>query len=414
MSNADPRGKFVWHELMTADAAAAASFYPKVVSWKTEPFAGMDSYTMWVAKNGPVGGIMVLPADDTSPARWLPYIGVTDVVEAVASAKVLGAHVLKDTTEIPNVGTFAVLADPQGVEFAIYKSSSPGNGAGGADAGDFSWHELATSDPEAALNFYTTLFGWGVGPRHPMGEPVGDYLLFLHGGEQYGGIYKAMSGQPTGWLCYVKVEDAGKAANAAKAAGGRVTNGPVEVPGGSWIAQIMDPEGVTFAVHEARIEAKAPPPPKAAKPKAPKPAKPSAPAPEAAATPASAEKSAAPAKPAAAAKPARAPTKAPASAPPARPAVKAKAKAKKKVAPARAVAKKAAGKKVAGKKAVTKKTAAKKSAAGKAAARSRVVVKKGTAAKPARKAKKKPAKKAAKRAAARKAVPRRAKAKKRR
>ena len=60
MSNADPRGKFVWHELLSGDAAAATAFYTKVVPWKSQPWEQDSSYSMWVAKNGPVGGIAKL------------------------------------------------------------------------------------------------------------------------------------------------------------------------------------------------------------------------------------------------------------------------------------------------------------------------------------------------------------------
>jgi predicted enzyme related to lactoylglutathione lyase len=423
MSNADPRGKFVWHELLTADAAGAGAFYPKVVSWKTQPFEHDPSYTMWVAKNGPVGGIMTLPGGATAPPHWLPYIGVEDVHATVAQAKSLGAKVLKDVTDMPNVGTYAVLADPQGAEFAIYKSAGAPNGGAAPGAGDFSWHELATSDAEAAMRFYTRVFGWGVGPKHDMGAPVGSYHLFLRGGDQYGGIFKSPHGDHPSWLCYVRVDDAGKAAAAAKAAGGRVINGPMEVPGGSWIAQILDPEGVAFAVHEEKKAAAAEPAPaaKAApppKPKAPPP-KPAAPAAAPAAAPgapaAAAAKPAAPPKPApavkpaaaapsappAAPKPAAAPAAKPAGAPAAvskpatakpaaaRPAPKPKKKAKAKPAAKKAAAKKAPAKKARKKARKEGKSVAKKAAGKKQSAARRAPAKKQSARRAApRKAKK--------------------------
>ena len=70
MSNADPRGKFVWHELLSGDAAAATAFYTKVVPWKSQPWEQDSSYSMWVAKNGPVGGIAKI--DGSAPPYWLP------------------------------------------------------------------------------------------------------------------------------------------------------------------------------------------------------------------------------------------------------------------------------------------------------------------------------------------------------
>ena len=407
MSNADPRGKFVWHELLTPDAAAATAFYTKVVPWKTQPWDQDASYTMWVAKNGPVGGIAAL--GDSGAPHWLPYIGVTDVAGTVETAKGLGGSVLKEPTDLPSGGSYAVLADPQGARFAIHKSASAYNGAPPPAAGDFTWHELATSDAKAAMDFYTKLFGWEAGPVHDMGAE-GLYHLFLREGTHYGGMYVSRTGEPN-WLCYIGVDDAGKAVAAAKAAGGRVLNGPMEVPGGSWVAQVMDKHGAPFAVIESKMAAAASPPPSAkpAKPKAPKAEKPAA----AAAAPAAAEPSAAvkpvAAKPAAArpaAKPAAAqPAPATPAAKPAaaKPASKAPAKAAKKAKKAAAKGKAARGQAAKGK------AARGKAARGKAAKKSAARGKARVAAKQA------PAKKsAAKRAPARKKSAARAKAKKHR
>jgi hypothetical protein len=372
MSNADPRGKFVWHELLSGDAAAATAFYTKVVPWKTQPWEQDSSYSMWVAKNGPVGGIAKL--DGSAPPHWLAYVAVPDVNGTVDAAKGLGARVLRDKTSLPNGGAYAVLADPQGAEFAIYESGPQAgpNGASTPSAGDFSWHELATTDAKAAMEFYTKLLGWEAGPVHDMG-PAGKYHLFLHQGNQYGGMFVADSaGNGPSWLCYISVDDVGKAATAARNAGGRVMNGPMEVPGGSWIAQVMDSEGAPFAVHEPAREAKAAKPEKAAKPPKPK-------AEKAAAAPAAQPAAAKPAatKPAevkgAAAKPADV-----------KPAAAAPAAAKPAAAkaPAKAAAKK--GKKAAAKKAAPKKKAAKK-AKGKAKAAARKGRKAAKKAAPARK-----------------------------
>src|SRR5262245_4303611 len=110
MSNADLRGKFVWHELLSGDSAVATAFYTKVVPWKTQPWEQDASYSTWVAKNGPVGGIASL--DGAASPHWLAYIGVDDLVGTLDAAKGLGARVLKDKADLPNGGSYAVLADP--------------------------------------------------------------------------------------------------------------------------------------------------------------------------------------------------------------------------------------------------------------------------------------------------------------
>ena len=343
MSNADIRGRFVWHELMTTDPQAAGAFYSKVLPWKTQP-SGMPDYTLWVAGKTQTGGLMAQPESARqagAPPSWLVYIGTPDVDATATAAERLGGRVLKAPSDIPKVGRFAVLSDPQGATFAVFTPS--GQPAGGAGPSGFSWHELGTSDPQGALAFYTELFGWSRGPAHDMG-PAGVYQLIEHGGAQVVGLYKLMdTSKPPHWLTYIQVASVDRAAAAAKAAGGRVTQGPMEVPGGSRIAQIVDPQGGAFAVHELAKQAAA------ASPSAEKPAASAKPA-AAAKTKAGAGKS--PAKRAAAKK---APT---------RPAKRAAAKAKKRPAASKSARKSPARKKAA------KRGAARKSAGKKAARRS--------------------------------------------
>jgi predicted enzyme related to lactoylglutathione lyase len=292
MSNAEVLGRFVWHELLTTDTAAAAAFYPKVLPWRTAP-SSMPGYTIWMAGQTQIGGLMALPAEaGATPPHWLVYVGTPNVDATCSQAQGLGAHVVKAPADIPNVGRFAVLSDPQGATFALFTpGAGPPPGAPPAQGG-FSWHELATTDVAAALRFYGQLFGWTKGPGHDMGA-MGVYQIFQQGGGQVGGMCNVQgpSTAPS-WLSYVNVADANRAVAAAKAGGGRLLHGPMEVPGGSWIAMMMDPQGGAFAVQEA---------PRAASQKpaaAPKPA--AAAKPPAAPKPATAAAKPAPAKPAAA------------------------------------------------------------------------------------------------------------------
>jgi len=286
MSNAEIRGRFVWHELMTTDTDAASDFYSRVVPWKAED-SGMPSYSIWMSGKVRAGGLMALPENDgpATPPHWIIYVGTPDVDATVEAAEKLGGKVLKPAADIPNVGRFAVLSDPQGAAFAVFTPSSmPEEGilpSGGV--GDFTWHELATTDPDAALSFYTELFGWSKGAAHDMGDFT--YHIVTLDGKDVGGVFKVRDNStPPNWLSYVHVADASKAANAVKSAGGRVLNGPMEVPGGSWIVQVLDPQGGAIALvepaHAASGESddEAAPPKKAAKKTVKKAAKKSPPA----------------------------------------------------------------------------------------------------------------------------------------
>jgi hypothetical protein len=362
MSNADIRGRFIWHELVTTDPDAASDFYSKVVPWKTQD-SGLPSYTLWMAGKTQVGGLTGLPdgaAADTPP-HWIVYIATTDVDATVAEAERLGGKVIKGATDIPNMGRFAVLADPQGATFAVYTPPGPPP-EGSTDAsgpGAFNWHELTTTDYAAAVDFYVELFGWEKGPAHDMGA-MGIYQIINQNGAQVGGIYNLSTpSTPPHWLSYVGVADCEKATAAAKAAGARILNGPMEVPGGSWITMMMDPQGGAFAVVEPPKAAAKKPAAKAKKPKS--------------ATKADMPAAAAPSPSAPAPKPAKKPAgkvaakkgKAPAKKAPAKKAVAKKAvkKAAKKVAKkaAKKAVKKAAKKAVG--KAVKKGPVAKRAAA---------------------------------------------------
>jgi predicted enzyme related to lactoylglutathione lyase len=412
MSNADIRGRFVWHELMTTDTKAAGAFYPKVTAWKTQAWDKDPSYTMWVSGKGPFGGVRTLPdAERGARPHWLPYVGTPDVDATLQAAQGLGARVLMGATDIPSAGRFAVLADPQGATFAIYGVPADSTGNGGSSSGppEFSWHELTTSDAVAALRFYSELFGWTEVGKHDMG-PMGVYHLVGIQGVQSIGMFTSPPDRPmpTQWMCYAHVPDVDKSANAAKAAGGKLVNGPLEVPGGTWIAHLVDPQGAVFAVHADKRVAAATPAAQPAKAAAPK--SPAAPPAAKASPPTLSAPASAPAAAAAPAKPKSAPT---VSAPtvtagntkPAAAKTAPAAKPAAKTAPAKAVAKKAPAKKAAAKKAPAKKAA--KKAKKKAATKKRPQKSKSAARRAVHKsaAKRKTSKKRAKKSSRRRAPP---------
>ncbi len=254
MAQPEVRGRFLWHELMTPDVGKASSFYPKVISWKTQAWPQDKNYTMWMSERGPVGGLMPLPADAAAQGaqpQWLLYIGTPNVDETIDVARRLGAQVKRAAHDVATIGRFAVLEDPQGVTFAIYSPTTPSASLDVATKnGEFSWHELATQDGEAAVEFYRQLFGWELMTRMNMGE-MGFYNIFGWKGTQRGGIFTMAKSNPMkpAWLSYAQVASADEATSRAKSAGATVMNGPMEVPGGSRITVLMDPQGVAFAVH---------------------------------------------------------------------------------------------------------------------------------------------------------------------
>ena len=245
--------QFVWYELLTSDPDAAASFYGAVVGWTVQPsgMPGMD-YRMLQMGQTMVGGLMAIPAEAAAggmrPA-WLAYVTVPDVDEALEAITATGGGVRVPPTDIPGVGRFAMITDPQGA--AIYIMTPMAEGASEAFApgrpGHGGWNELSTTDWEAAWSFYSEHFGWTKDRAMDMG-PMGTYQLFNTGGEAVGAMMNNARVPHPFWLYYFCVEDI----NAAKArvleAGGAVHNGPMEVPGPLWIIQAQDPQGAMFAL----------------------------------------------------------------------------------------------------------------------------------------------------------------------
>lgn len=243
-----PLGRFSWHEVMTTDVDAARSFYTKITGWGTMMWDGGDKpYEMWMNGEVPVGGLMGLPAPDVPPC-WLAYLSTPDIEATLGKVRALGGSVMGEM-QVPEVGRFAVISDPQGAVIAILEPEGETGGHDGpAAVGEFSWHELATTDTDAAWTFYSEVFGWEEYNTMDMGD-MGIYRMYSRGAHPLGGIMNSPPGMSAGWMLYIRVPDTHAAAEVVKELGGQVIHGPIEVPGGDYIAHCMDPQGVAFAVH---------------------------------------------------------------------------------------------------------------------------------------------------------------------
>ena len=110
-------GDFSWTELMTTDVEAAKAFYVNVLGWETEEMP-MEAGTYHVLKAGgkTVGGIMKMPPNVPAgtPPAWSTYVTVADVDETARKVVEHGGRLLVSPKDIPNVGRFCTLQDPQG------------------------------------------------------------------------------------------------------------------------------------------------------------------------------------------------------------------------------------------------------------------------------------------------------------
>lgn len=124
--------------------------------------------------------------------------------------------------------------------------------------GAFSWNELMTNDPDAALRFYTALFGW---TTEAMTMPEFTYHVVKAGGTAVGGVMPlpkeaAAGGMPPVWGAYVTVDDVDATAEKAKALGGKVVHGPADIPGVGRFAVVVDPLGAWVNVIRYTMPAK--------------------------------------------------------------------------------------------------------------------------------------------------------------
>jgi predicted enzyme related to lactoylglutathione lyase len=258
-SRGEPRGDFIWYELITSDIAGAKSFYDAVIGWNIADKSDFpNDYRMIGRSDGKFAGGAMQITDDMAQhgakPTWLGYILVADVDRSVASIEQAGGKTYMPAFDIPGVGRVAMVADPQGAPFYVMKPLPP-EGDPNAKSDVFSpdgeqrvgWNELSTSDPAAARRFYGDQFGWTSDEFMPMGEQ-GEYRFFDHQGQRIGAVAGAMDGQQSHWRFYFRVPSIATAKQTAEAKGGKIVMGPMEVPGGDYIVIGIDPQGAEFAL----------------------------------------------------------------------------------------------------------------------------------------------------------------------
>jgi uncharacterized protein len=252
-------GRPVWYELMTTDTAAAERFYRNVVGWTAAPFDGSPTPYTVLKRSGDVGvaGLMKRPEGMNMPPFWAMYVAVPNLDDAVAHITRLGGSELSPTIDVPTVGRLQMLKDPQGAAFYIIQPEPTGERPETApEVGEASWHELMTTDAPAALKFYSEIFGWQPSEALDMG-PMGKYHMFNRPHGMIGGMMNKppeMAHVPPHWAIYFRVPDINAAVERVTANGGKILNGPMEVPGGDWVLNAIDPQGAAFSLHAKKAQ----------------------------------------------------------------------------------------------------------------------------------------------------------------
>jgi len=249
-------GAFCWVEMITTHREGAADFYGKLFGWTThdDEIPGGGVYTMLRLGDGNVGGLYEQPAEMKAlsvPPAWLPYVTVENAATACARAEELGGSVVKDTFDVMEIGSMAVLCDPTGAAFAVWQPKThTGADFGDGRPGSVCWNELATNDSKKASAFYEGMFGWNASVME-MGS--GPYTMFGNGEAQAAGMLQMTDewkGAPSHWLVYFAVSDCDSTVIEAEGLGGSLRVEPRDIPGMGRFAILADPQGGGFAIFQ--------------------------------------------------------------------------------------------------------------------------------------------------------------------
>jgi len=239
-----------WIDLQTNDQDAAKKFYGELFGWSYDdnPIdeTGDVVYSMAMLKGHQVGAIAPLgdQADAGVPPHWNSYVSVADVDATAAKVAPAGGTVVAPPFDVMDAGRMAVVQDPTGAVILLWQAKQNIGATLVNEPGTFSWSELITPDVPKAAEFYEAVLGWGA-ETHTEGMT---YTEFKLGGESIAGAMNPpMPGIPPLWGIYFATDDTDATVEKAKALGGTVFAGPMDIEPGRFAA-LADPQGAMFNV----------------------------------------------------------------------------------------------------------------------------------------------------------------------
>ena len=239
-----PPGTFSWAELATSDADGAKAYYSSLFGWEHDDRPVGDGQVYSMARRDGKTAAALFSSDH--PPHWNCYVTVASVDDAAARAGELGGTVMAEPFDVLDAGRMAVIADPTGAALCLWKAHD-NIGAGLVNTpGSMTWNDLVTPDPDSATRFYAALFGW----TFEEVPDAGGYRLIRNGERTNGGVMPldaGTTGTPPNWMPYFGHDDVDRLVEDGGGPGGRVVNGPIQMPQGS-IAVLGDPQGAVFAV----------------------------------------------------------------------------------------------------------------------------------------------------------------------
>lgn len=247
-TRAELPGKFVWHDLLTSDPAAAQRFYSELFGWQFQP--SNSEYTLVTQAGRPIGGILDTRKAKTKVlAQWLGSVSVADVDSAVGVIKAGGGKLHWGPKSLGPRGEVALVADAHDVPFVVMRAPDGDPPNASPDVNGWLWDELWTRDPEAATRFYEKLASYQVNAKDTGDDRV--YYVLESGGQPRAGVTRLLATdvKPT-WLSYVRVADVNATVGRVESLGGRVLIAPTPKIRDGRVALIQDPTGAAVAIQE--------------------------------------------------------------------------------------------------------------------------------------------------------------------
>jgi uncharacterized protein len=243
-------GQVVWHTLNSTDPEKAKSFYGDLLGWAVEATTIGEYEVPIITANG-VGHGDVQKARDGVPSHWLAHVRVDSVDDAVRRAEAQGGQALTPPFDMPEVGRFGIIRDPQGAVLSTYTPDSEFP----VGEGVFAWDELISDDVEASKRYYTSVVGWTT-DEMDMGDFV--YTIFKRREDDRGsaGLLPKQEGiqMPNAWLTYLVADDVDATVTKAEQLGGTVYQPGFDVEGVGRIAVLGDPTGAAFGLFKMAPE----------------------------------------------------------------------------------------------------------------------------------------------------------------
>jgi uncharacterized protein len=239
-----------WADLSTPDPDESASFYGDLLGWDAKEGEDPEEtggYRIFVKDDKQIAGLMKIQNEDQPPS-WNTYIAVSDADEIAKKVKDANGEVIVEPMDVMELGRMAFFTDPTGAAFGVWQAKEHKGADVVSEPGATAWHQVNTRDPEKALEFYKSVFGWD---DERLDTGGADYWMWELDGKSVGGMLRMGEDfpdeVPAHWIVYFAVEDADAATEKAKEGGATVRVEPIDIEAGR-IAVFTDPHGAAFAL----------------------------------------------------------------------------------------------------------------------------------------------------------------------